>query len=119
VSRDTAKKDYNEGPAKYAARGAGELWLFDQEHCGRGLLGVPWSLQVWRRSDAGEYRQVFAGDAPAHSEALGAWLVVADGGARLRIAGDPAGERHWLTGQDSERARADALAARLRTLLGE
>ena len=119
VSRDTAKKDYNEGPAKYAASGARELWIFDQERCGRGLLGVPWSLQVWRRSDAGEFRQVFAGDAPAYSEALGAWLVVTDGGTRLRVADDAAGERLWLTGEESERARADALAARLRTLLGE
>jgi hypothetical protein len=76
-------------------------------------------LQVWRRSEAGEFRQVFAGDAPAYSEELGAWLVVTDGGTRLRVADDEAGEHLWLTGEESERARADALAARLRALLGE
>jgi Uma2 family endonuclease len=31
VSRRTAKKDYGEGPAKYAASGTRELWIFDPE----------------------------------------------------------------------------------------
>ena len=112
VSRKTARKDYTEGPAKYAACGAGELWVFDPERRGRGWMGGPWVLQVWRRSEEGAFRQVHAGNAPAYSEALGAWLVVTDHGTRLRIADDEAGERLWLTARETESARADAESAR-------
>jgi hypothetical protein len=107
VSRDTAEKDYFEGPAKYAASGTRELWVFDPERRGRGALG-PSVLQVWRRMDDGAFRRVFAGDAPAYSDELGAWLVVTDGGTRLRLADDEAGERPWLTGEEAERAQAQA-----------
>ena len=107
VSRDTAEKDYLEGPAKYAVSGTRELWVFDPERRGRGMHG-PSVLQVWRRMDDGAFRRVFAGDAPAYSEALGAWLVVTDGGTRLRLADDEAGERRWLTGEEAERAQAQA-----------
>ena len=107
VSRDTAEKDYLEGPAKYAASGTRELWVFDPERRGRGMLG-PSVLQVWRREGDGAFRRVYAGDGPARSEALGAWLVVTDRGARLRLADDEAGERLWLTGEETERARAQA-----------
>ena len=117
VSRKTAKKDYTEGPAKYAACGAGELWVFDPERRGRGWMGGPWTLQVWRRSEEGAFRQVYAGKAPAYSEALGAWLVVTDHGTRLRIADDEAGERLWLTAREAESARADA--ERVRTASAE
>jgi Uma2 family endonuclease len=119
VSRDTAKKDYGEGPAKYAASGVRELWIFDPERRGRGMAGAPWVLQVWRRTKAGAFRQMYAGDGPAYSDELGAWLVVTDQGTRLRVADDDAGERLWLTGAeasdaraDDERARADAERAR-------
>lgn len=107
VSRRTAKKDYLEGPAKYAASGVRELWIFDPERRGRGWSGGPWTLQVWRRDEEG-FRQVFKGDAPAYSEAIGAWIVVTDAGTRVRVADDPAGERLWLTDAETERARADA-----------
>ena len=112
VSRKTAKKDYTEGPQKYAASGTRELWVFDPERRGRGWTGGPWTLQVWRRSPEGSFRQVFKGNAPAYSEELGVWLVVTDGGTRLRIADDAAGERLWLTGEESERARAESERAR-------
>jgi Uma2 family endonuclease len=139
VSRKTARKDYNEGPAKYAACGAEEVWIFDPERRGRGLMGGPWTIQVWQRTKAGAFRQVYAGAAPAYSDALDAWLVVTDHGTRLRIADDEAGERLWPTDAetecaradteraradteraraDTERARADALAARLAALEG-
>jgi Uma2 family endonuclease len=107
VSRDTAEKDYLEGPAKYAASGTRELWVFDPERRGRGALG-PSVLQVWRRMDDGAFRRVFAGDAPAYSEALGAWLVATDDGTRLRLADDEAGERRWPTGEEAARAQAQA-----------
>jgi Uma2 family endonuclease len=112
VSRKTAKKDYTDGPQKYAASGTRELWVFDPERRGRGWTGGPWTLQVWRRSPEGSFRQVFKGNAPAYSEELGVWLVVTDGGTRLRIADDAAGERLWLTGEESERARAESERAR-------
>jgi len=93
------------------------------------LLG-PFVLQVWRRMEDGALRRVFAGDAPAYSDELGAWLVVTHDGMRLRLADDEAGERLWLTGEEAareqarvdreraqvERARADALAERIAAL---
>ncbi|MDB4931770.1 MAG: hypothetical protein JWM10_4254 [Myxococcaceae bacterium] len=112
VSRRTAKKDYGEGPAKYAASGTTELWIFDPERHGRGATGEPWVLQVWRTRD-GAFRQVYTGDGPAYSEELGAWLVVTDEGARLRVAYDEAGEWLWPTADEAEGARADAAEARL------
>jgi Uma2 family endonuclease len=134
VSRRTAKKDYTEGPAKYAASGVRELWIFDPEGHGRGATGESWVLQVWRRTRAGAFRQEHAGEAPAHSDELGAWLVVTDGGARLRLADDEAGAALWPTeaeveraatgveraAREVERARADAAEAeiaRLRAML--
>jgi Uma2 family endonuclease len=108
VSRDTAGKDYVDAPAKFAACGATELWVFDRERRSRGVMGGPWALQVWRRAEEGSFRRVYAGDGPAYSEALGAWAVVTDGGSRLRVADDPAGERRWPTAEEAERARADA-----------
>jgi Uma2 family endonuclease len=112
VSRDTAKKDYGEGPAKYAVSGVRELWIFDPERRGRGLMGGPWVLQVWRRTKAGAFRQEYAGDGPAYSDELGAWLVVTDGGTRLRLADDEAGERLWPTGEEDANARAEDANAR-------
>jgi Uma2 family endonuclease len=108
VSRDTAKKDYLDAPAKYAASGTTELWVFDPERRGRGWVGGRWALQVWRRSEAGAFRREYAGDGPVYSEALGAWAVVTDGGKRLRVADDAAGERLWPTAEEAERERADA-----------
>jgi hypothetical protein len=77
------------------------------------VFRVPWWSERW----------VFAGDAPAYSDELGAWLVVTDGGTRLRLADDEAGERLWRTGEEAERAqaqaeraRADALAERIAAL---
>ena len=115
VSRDTARKDYEEGPAKYAASGTRELWVFDQERCGRGLMGGPWTLQLWRRTEEA-FRRVYAGDAPAYSEELGAWLVLTEGGSRLRLAEDEAGERLWPTAKEEADARAEAAEAEVAAL---
>lgn len=111
VSRDTAQKDYVDGPAKYAASGTTELWVFDPLGRGGRAVGGPWALQVWRRTKTGAFRQEYAGDGPAYSAELGAWLVITDDGARLRIADDEAGERLWPTAEEmlvTERERADA-----------
>jgi Uma2 family endonuclease len=113
VSESTAEKDYAEGPEKYAASGTGELWVFDPLEAGPALRGGPFVLQLWRRDAKGGFRRVYAGAGPVRSEALGAWLVVTDGGRRLRLAEDEEGQRLWLT--EAEEARAEV--ARLRAEL--
>ena len=113
VSETTAEKDYAEGPEKYAASGTGELWVFDPLKAGPSLRGGPFVLQVWRRDTAGRFRRVYAGAGPVWSEALEGWLVVTDGGRRLRVAEDEAGRRLWPT--EAEEARAEV--ARLRAEL--
>jgi Uma2 family endonuclease len=113
VSETTADKDYAEGPEKYAASGTGELWVFDPLEAGPSLRGGPFVLQVWRRDASGRFRRVYAGAGPVRSEALGAWLVVTDGGRRLRLADDTEGRRLWLT--EAEEAHEEI--ARLRAEL--
>ena len=108
VSAGTAQKDYAEGPAKYAASGTRELWIFDPEGHGRGTMGESWVLQVWRRTRAGAFRREYAGDGPAYSDELAAWLVVTDEAARLRVADDEAGARLWPTEAEVERAAKES-----------
>ncbi len=104
VSRNTAAKDYGEGPDKYAASGTKELWVFDPERFGPSMHGGPYVLQVWRRDAEGRFARVYAGEGPARTEELGGWLVVTDGGTRLRLADDERGERLWPTEAEAERA---------------
>lgn len=108
VSESTADKDYSDGPARYAASGTRELWVFDPLLVGPSAHGGPVRLQVWRREPDGNFRRVYAGDGPAHSDELGAWLVVTDEGQRLRIADDDEGTRPWPTGAEAERAAREA-----------
>ncbi len=112
VSEDGGEKDYVDAPRRYAASGTRELWVFDPERYGSVHVGGPWALQVWRRMRAGEFRQVYAGEGPAYSDELGAWLVITDAGTRLRLADDEAGERLWLTADEASAARAEAERAR-------
>jgi Uma2 family endonuclease len=116
VSETTAEKDYAEGPEKYAASGTGELWVFDPLEVGPALRGGPFVLQVWRRDEEGHFRRVYAGAGPARSEALGAWLVVSDGGRRLRLAEDAGGREPWLTEAEEARAEVARLRAELERL---
>jgi len=106
VSENNARKDYEIAPDKYAASGTYELWVFDPELLGPRLRGGPHVLQVWRRSESGRFRRVYAGDGPAHSEALSAWIVVTEENL-LRVADDEAGARLWPTEAEAERARAE------------
>lgn len=129
VSEANADKDYREGPARMARLGAEELWIFDPELHGPRLddLGGPYVLQIWRRFAVGDHvdmERVHAGPTPAYSPALDAWVVVTDGGKRLRIADDAQGRRLWPTTAEAqmearrgEAARADAELARLRAQL--
>jgi len=131
VGRDTARKDYQQGPAKYAASGARELWVFDPEGYGRTEGGEgPWTLQVWRKSKSG-FRRVYAGDGPFRSVELGAWLVVVDD--LLRVSDDREGTKLWPTTaeerdqervlraraeqeRDAAKAQAETAEARIRAL---
>ncbi len=109
VSDATAEEDYRLKPAKYAVSGTRELWVFDPLRLGpRGEVRV---LQVWKRLRRNGFRRVYAGDGPAYSEELGAWLVVTDGGLRLRIADDEAGIALWPTAEEAERAAKEAALA--------
>jgi Uma2 family endonuclease len=122
VSEGTAAKDYNDNPARYAANGTQELWVFDPLRTGPAESGGPWLLQVWSRGPGGRFRQVYAGEGGAFSDVLGAWLVVTDGGRRLRIADDEAGQRLWPTGEEAalaEVARRDEEVDRLRARLAK
>ncbi|MBI5513227.1 MAG: Uma2 family endonuclease, partial [Deltaproteobacteria bacterium] len=100
VSEGTAEKDYGVGPAKYADSGTREAWIFDPLRLGPA---EPVVLQVYRRTKRGRFPRVYAGDGPAWSEELGAWLVVTDGGQRLRLADDREGCSLWPTALEVER----------------
>ncbi|MDO9017828.1 MAG: Uma2 family endonuclease [Deltaproteobacteria bacterium] len=126
VSLDTASTDYLDKPARYTAAGARELWVFDPQKLGPRAAMGPCVLQVFRRTREGRLRQVYRGDGPAFSRELGAWLVVTDGGAALRIANDRDGRDLWPTREEvalrkrseataeAERATAEAAAERAR-----
>jgi Uma2 family endonuclease len=116
VSETTAEKDYAEGPEKYAASGTGELWVFDPLRAGPSMRGGPFVLQVWQRDARGQFRRVYAGAGPAQSETLGAWLVVTDGGRRLRLAEDAEGRRLWPTEAEEAQAEVARLRAELAAL---
>jgi hypothetical protein len=103
VSEETAEEDYLHKPKKYALSGTRERWIFDPLLVGpRGAHG-PHRLQVYRRLPSGALSRVYAGEGPAQSAELGAWLVLADGGRKLRLADDPEGQRLWPTAAEAER----------------
>ena len=83
------KKDYEDGPRKYAQLGARELVIFDPDavHHPRGPRVA---LQVYRRGADDSWTRVAAGAGPVHSVEIDAWLVVVPG-PHLRIARDAAG----------------------------
>ncbi len=103
VSENDPRKDYVIAPDKYAASGTRELWIFDPLLAGPTSHGGPFRLQVWRRDDEG-FTRTHAGEGPAFSPALGAWLVVVAEGRRLRVADDRAASNFWLTAEEAERA---------------
>lgn len=119
VSRSAASKDYGTGPDPYAASGTRELWVFDPKRLGPRVRGGPFVLEVWRRDETGGFRQVYRGSGPFQSPELGAWLVVTDGGMRLRLADDPQGERLWLMGAEHAERRARDLEAEAGSLRAE
>lgn len=113
VSETNPRKDYEVGPEKYAASGTGELWIFDPLLSGPTALGGPYRLQVWHRAADGDFTRIYAGDGPARSPTLDAWLVVTEEGHALRIARDESAMDLWLTAEEAERAAKEAALARI------
>jgi Uma2 family endonuclease len=113
VSEDW-KKDYEEGPPKYAQLGARELVIFDPEVAlNADTRGVRVPLQVYRRGADGAFVRVYCGDGPAPSAEIGAALAWQREGntVRLRIARDAAGSSIVLTAEERVRALEAELAA--------
>jgi Uma2 family endonuclease len=96
VSKKSRAKDYDQNPMRYSALGAEELAVFDPDP--RGEEAFP--LQLFRRSPRGQFLRAYAGPGPAESKVLGAWLVVEEGGARVRLARDAAGKDLVLTAEE-------------------
>ena len=90
---DRWRKDYDEGPAKYSQLGTSELVVFDPEPVLVRARSERVPLQVYRREADGSFVRAYAGDGPARSAELDAWLVATAAGpvARLRLARGPAG----------------------------
>jgi Uma2 family endonuclease len=115
VSDKSRAKDYDLSPSRYAALGTEELAVFDPAP--RGPDAFP--LQVFRRSDRGQFLRVYAGPGPAESVVLRAWLVVTDGGERVRLAHDAEGRDLIPTPQEQARAateRAETAEAKVQQL---
>ncbi len=111
VSESNPKKDYVAAPAKYASLGTRELVIFDPSLVGPRFLDGPHVLQIWRRdAEDRSMIRVYAGDGPARSEELDAWLVPAARG-RLRIADDEQGRSLWLTEAEAQAAARQQEAA--------
>lgn len=65
-------------------------------------------MQVWRRAEGDRLERCYAGDGPAYSPTLEAYLVVVDEGRMLRIAEDEGATRLWRTGEEAEREAREA-----------
>jgi Uma2 family endonuclease len=117
VSAGHPNKDYGQdGLARYAASGTGELWVFDPLLAGPREDGGPHRLQVWVRVSPGRLERMYAGEGPARSPYLGAWLVITDEGQRLRVSDDPAGQLLWPTAEEAALAENARLRAELEAL---
>ncbi len=103
VSTSNARKDYLSAPAKYAASGVKELWIFDPRQLTPAADGR-FKLQLFHRDADGGFTRLYAGEGPMRSSALDAWVFVAHDGDRLRIAADEAGTAWWMTREEEERA---------------
>ncbi|MBX3268880.1 MAG: Uma2 family endonuclease [Sandaracinaceae bacterium] len=108
IVSDHWKKDYEEGPAKYALLGAEELVIFDPL-AARGVAASPRvPVTVYRRDADGSFVRTYSGAGPARLESIGAWAVARpDGGVGwLRLATDAAGADLVPTAE--ERAEREA-----------
>lgn len=110
VSARHPTKDYVIAPQKYAVCGVEELWILDPQLEGPRAHGGPFRIQVWRRLDDASFAQVHAGEGPAWSAFLQAWLHAAraPAGGAFDLSTDPAGAERWLTPEEAERAAKEA-----------
>jgi len=115
VSLTHPSKDYGSVQDRYAACGAGELWVFDPLLAGPRVNGGPFALQLWRRSGE-ELERIYAGPGPARSPAVDGWLLVTGAGKTLQICADPQGAQPWLTELEAERAQKEQALQRVREL---
>lgn len=104
VSDRSRTKDYDESPGKYAALGVEELVVFDPAAAGPDAPRGSILVQLYRRSPRGQFLRVYAGGGPVESEVLRAWLVVTDGGGRLRLARNAEGTDLVPTADERRRA---------------
>jgi Uma2 family endonuclease len=113
IVSDDWKKDYEDGPLKYAQLGARELVIFDPEMVLRPgeRRGARAPFQVYRRDADGAFVRVYFGDGPTRSEQLDAYLVATeDGGAvRMRIARDPEGKDFVPTADEAKHAAEERI----------
>jgi Uma2 family endonuclease len=116
VSPSHPYKDYVDTPERCAACGVGELWIYDPMLAGPASRGGPHLLQVWERTESGAFERSHAGEGPARSPLLGAWLQPRasrlPAGARLELSDGPEGQGRWLTivesAREAERQARDA-----------
>jgi Uma2 family endonuclease len=109
VSPGHPYKDYVDTPARCAACGVVELWVYDPMLAGPRARQGPHLLQLWRRRDDGGFERVSAGSEPLHSPFVGAWLQPRasplPSGAHLLISDDREGRELWLSNE--QRAREE------------
>ena len=110
VSESTADKGYDEAPWAHAKAGTRELWVFDPELLGPTRGGGPFLLQVWQQQPGGTLKRTHAGNGPAWSEEMQAWLVVTDGGTRLRLSEDRWSKHLWPTEAEAKVREAEEKA---------
>ena len=118
VSERSRAKDYGTSPLKYAALGTEELVIFDATPRGEEAF----ALQIFRRTARGQFLRVYAGPGPVESTVLRAWLVVTEGGARVRLARDAEGRELVPTRKEQAQAatqQAQAATARAETAEAE
>ena len=99
------RKDYEDGPERYAQLGCRELVIFDPEATDGD--DDRRALTVFRRDADGVFSQAYSGPGPAYSAELEAWLVIArdhDELPSVRIARNA--ERTELVPTRAERAEA-------------
>jgi len=107
------RKDYEDGPPKYAHLGTSELVIFDPDPAaGRAMKGRV-ALQVYRREADGAFVRAHHGADPAWSQELSAWLVVVREGpvVWLRVARDEAGHDLVPTTREAKEAERAAKEA--------
>lgn len=121
VSPGHPYKDYVDTPARCAACGVGELWVYDPMLVGPLARGGPHLLQLWQRRDDGGFERVSAGAEPVRSPFLNAWLHPRASrlasGAHLLISDDRDGRELWVSNElrareGEQRARENEQRAR-------